>query len=246
VHFVQVERTRKTEEQPPLTEAERKDLTPGNLEMLKQWELDQLYARLSAGSLPKGPFEGRFFFPEGSPLRSLGQAVPELSRRLASVNVDLVTRVGEMFWKGKTFFPEQGVVRNIIEHGGELAPAFGVHPAALRRAEIDGRDVPLMFPARLFRGESLADPRGESIIIDYDDGPRIDGYVPAIDFLAGRKGLRIRDEIRQIRPGLYLGRAYTDQRLLLMFTLHSEFAEGQDETAESGTRENANGASAQA
>ena len=34
--------------------------------------------------------------------------------------------------------------------------------------------------------------------LDYDDGPRIDGYIPEIDFLAGRNGLRI----AQIGPAL--------------------------------------------
>jgi hypothetical protein len=115
----------------------------------------------------------------------------------------------------------------MLEHGEALALLFGVHPAALRRAYIGGREVPLMFPARLFRGESLADPRRESIIIDYDDGPQIEGYVPGVDFIASRKGLRIRDEIRQIRPGLYLGRAYADQRLLLTFTLYSAALESK-------------------
>lgn len=211
---------------PPLTAMARNELTPGNLETLKQWELDQLYARLEAGEMPRGSLEGRFFFPEGSGLKSFAQAAPALARA-AGVKLDLVARLGELFWKGKTFFPDQGVVRNILEHGEALALLFGVHPAALRRADIGGRKVPLMFPARLFRGESLADSRRESIIIDYDDGPNIDGYVPGVDFIASRKGLRIRDEIRQIRPGLYLGRAYVDQRLLLTFTLHSAALEGK-------------------
>lgn len=211
---------------PSLTERARNELTPGNLETLKQWELDQLYARLEAGATPQGPLEGRFFFPEGSGLKSFAQAAPGLARR-AGVTIDVVTRLGELFWKGKTFFPDEGVVRNVFEHGEALALLFGVHPAALRRADVGGRKVPLMFPARLYRGESLADSRRESIIIDYDDGPHIDGYVPGVDFLAGRKGLRIRDEIRQVRPGLYLGRAYADQRLLLTFTLYSAALEGK-------------------
>ena len=39
------------------------------------------------------------------------------------------------------------------------------------------------------------------------------GYQEHPDALAGRNGLRIRDEIRMIRPGFYLGRAYANQHL---------------------------------
>jgi len=42
------------------------------------------------------------------------------------------------------------------------------------------------------------------------------------DLLAGRGGLLIRDEIRMIRPGFYLGRAYINRMFLLNFTLHNE------------------------
>jgi len=47
----------------------------------------------------------------------------------------------------------------------------------------------------------------------------IDGYRKSPDSLAGRGGLRIRDEIRMVRPGLYLGRAYANRAFLLNFTL---------------------------
>ena len=35
------------------------------------------------------------------------------------------------------------------------------------------------------------------------------------DFLAGRRGLKVRDEIRMIAPNLYLGRANLEQPKLL-------------------------------
>ena len=41
------------------------------------------------------------------------------------------------------------------------------------------------------------------------------------DALAGRNGLRIRDEIRMIRPGFYLGRAYANKIFLLNFILYN-------------------------
>ncbi|MGZ8268542.1 MAG: hypothetical protein ACXW20_12865, partial [Burkholderiales bacterium] len=36
------------------------------------------------------------------------------------------------------------------------------------------------------------------------------------------RGLRVRDEIRMVRPGFYLGRAYLDKVFLLTFTLYSK------------------------
>jgi len=205
------------------------ELTPGNLETLKQWELDQLYTQLEAGPIPDGPYEGRFFFPEGAGLRSFAEAVPGLGVQLAGLGLRRVEQLGGLLWKGKVFFAQQGLLRNIIENAERVVPLFGVHPSALRHTEVDGREVALMFPARLGYGQSLSDPARQSIIIDYDDGARIEGYLPRVDFLAARSGLRIRDEIRRIRPGLYLGYAYTDQRLLLMFTLYSARAEVQGE-----------------
>jgi hypothetical protein len=84
--------------------------------------------------------------------------------------------------------------------------------------------VALLFPADLYCGESLYDPRRESVIIDYADTDQIEGYVEEIDHLAGRDALAIRDEIRMVRPGFYLGRAYARGRLLLTFTLYQEEA----------------------
>ena len=40
--------------------------------------------------------------------------------------------------------------------------------------------------------------------------------------LAGREGLEIRDEIRMVRPGFYLGRAYIKKVFALNFTLYNK------------------------
>ena len=49
--------------------------------------------------------------------------------------------------------------------------------------------------------------------------PAIDGYRRVPDALAGSEGLDIRDEVRQVRAGLYLGRAYFRTIFRLNFTL---------------------------
>jgi hypothetical protein len=79
-----------------------------------------------------------------------------------------------------------------------------------------------MFPARLYCGQSLLDSRRESIIIDYAFSDELPGYREKPDFLAGRNGFQIRDEIRMVRPGFYLGRAYAGKVFLLNFVLYNE------------------------
>ena len=44
----------------------------------------------------------------------------------------------------------------------------------------------------------------QSIVIDYTEGPKIEGYREVPDKLVGPEGLNIRDEIRFVRPGFYL------------------------------------------
>ena len=44
-------------------------------------------------------------------------------------------------------------------------------------------------------------------------------YEPRVDILAAASMLEVRDEIRMVRPGLYLGRAYLGRIFLLNFTL---------------------------
>ena len=58
------------------------------------------------------------------------------------------------------------------------------------------------------------------MIIDYAYTDDIKGYMERPDSLAGRRGIAIRDEIRMVRPGFYLGRAYANRAFLLNFTLY--------------------------
>ena len=99
---------------------------------------------------------------------------------------------------------------------------------AENRDEVLGREVGLLFPAKLYCGRSLLDDRRESIIIDYADNDQIDRYIDKVDKLVGRKGLQIRDEICMVRPGLYLGRAYFGTIFGLNFVLHNEDVETRE------------------
>ena len=205
----------------PIMLNELTKVTPKYLAGLNQEELDQLYARLSSGPVPDGPFDGEIVFPRGS---SGKLRVAEIIGGLKGLGVNfkgkLLETAGEALWKGKVFYRDERVLRNRIEDLSVLKPVLGA--GSLTKIDVDGKDAWLLFPAKLYCGQSLIDSRRESIIIDYAFTDDIPGYREKPDFLAGRRGLKVRDEIRMVRPGLYLGRAYMDHAFILNFVLYSK------------------------
>jgi hypothetical protein len=93
---------------------------------------------------------------------------------------------------------------------------------SIAKTRVGNSEQWLLFPAKLYCGQSLLDGRRESIIIDYAFTDTLPGYREKPDFLAGRNGLQVRDEIRMVRPGFYLGRAYIGRVFLLDFTLYNK------------------------
>ncbi|NJM29439.1 MAG: hypothetical protein HC855_04400 [Rhizobiales bacterium] len=245
VDFAELERTK------PLTREERARLTPANLAGLSQEEVDQIYGRLSAGPIPDGYWDGGLFFPRGSGGKTrMGEIIGSVLGEIVNEKVQFAERIGHGLWQGKFFFKEQGVLRNAIQDL-KLFEILIDDPTKVPKAEIPAKgwrswisstsDVWQLFPAKLHCGQSLLDGRRESVIIDYAYTDDVDGYQELPDSLAGRRGLRIRDEIRMVRPGFYLGRAYADRIFLLNFTLYDPaiaeagmqgFLNGEDITEE--------------
>ena len=212
----------RVENRHPLSEQHRAALTPQNLATLNQEELDQIYARLSAGPIPDGPYQGSVIFADGGGLRRLKEILGGVKGFAADLGVDKLEHVAEALWKGKVFYRDQMELRNQITKRRTIARLLDADLSKMRTADINGRKVGLLFPAKLYCGQSLLDSRRESVIIDYSFSDDIDGYLPEIDYLGGRNGLQIRDEIRMVRPGFYLGRAYIGKIFLLNFTLSNE------------------------
>lgn len=206
----------------PLRPADLAKVTPENLEGMDQEQLDQLYARLTAGPIPDGAYDGRVLLPRGS---SGKFRAAEIAGGVAGMVLHLkglkVETIGEGLWKGKVFFRSERVLRNRIEDLGPLRTA-GLVEGEPKKHEVDGRDSWLLFPAKLYCGQSLLDSRRESIIIDYAYTDEIPGYQERPDYLAGRRGLKVRDEIRMVRPGFYLGRAYLDRVFAINFALYNK------------------------
>lgn len=203
----------------PLSDSERLLLTPQNLKALTQAEVDQIYMRLSAGPMPDGPFRGDLFFPRDrdSHARIIDRAdpAPKLPEHIAALRLE---HFGRLLWKGKVFFRKEGILRNRIEDVS-LLKLIVDDPATIPKLTFDGDTTWLLFPAKVSCAASRFDWRHPSITIDYAKGPTIEGYRHIPDDLAGEQALNILDEVRVIRPGFYLGRAYFGKRFGLNFTL---------------------------
>ena len=203
----------------PLTDAERLALTPQAMRSLTQDQVDQIYARLSAGPIPDGPFRGDLFFPRDrngrAQIREMSDASPNVLGPAAALTAE---QLGRMLWRGKVFFRSQAIVRNRIEELLILRPIVN-DVKTIPKLTFDGQTTWLLFPARLMCAESRFDATRKSIVVDYSQTAKIEGYREIPDKLAGPEALNIRDEVRVIRRGFYLGRAYFGPRFALNFTL---------------------------
>jgi hypothetical protein len=177
--------------------------------------LDRLYARLTSGPIPHGFFEGKVVLPRDNgliALKEMGIPVPSEGG---------VERFAQRMWSGKFFDNKIGFLKNRINFSGVATSP----PTSLS-------DRRMKFPAKLYCGQSLFDSRRESIIIDYKFGiqdiPDDIGSDKGVDWLAGKKGLDIRDEVRMVKPGLYLGRAYMHRFFGLYFILEYVPGTGDD------------------
>jgi hypothetical protein len=206
----------------PIPAAELARITPDYLAKLDQEQLDQIYARLPAGPIPDGAFDGRILLPRGESGKfRLSEIVGGFIGMGLHLKGLLIEDVGEALWRGKVFFRDERVLRNRIEDLSVLKK-IGLVEGEPKKMNYGGKETWLLFPAKLYCGQSLLDARRGSIIIDYFFSDEIPGYQENPDYLAGRRGLKVRDEIRMIRPGLYLGRAYLDRAFALNFTLYDK------------------------
>ena len=211
----------------PLTPEDLARITPTNVALLDQEQVDQIYARLTAGPIPDGPFDGTLFFPRGGSgkLRLseiVGGGMKGFAVNLTGAKADML---GETLWRGKVFYRGERLLRNRIEDLTTLKKIGVVDEDAanpLAKIKVDGKEQWLLFPAKLYCGQSLLDGRRESIIIDYAFSDEISGYRRMPDMLASRQGFKVRDEIRMVRPGFYLGRAYIDRAFALNFVLYNK------------------------
>lgn len=245
-------------EGPKLTEADRRSITVPYLKSLNQEKLDQLYARLVSGPIPTGNFRGSVISRNEIVLKIEDRILKEaLDKKGIWVSLakwvlgkvcgteDKIDCFAELLWSGKQFRPpnEYGEIelRNAISP--KMKWSMITRPLKLEGISHALKNVKpekfydekrlMLFPAQVYCGLSLLDARRESVIIDYAYGDDFKDFIPEVDGLVARNGSWIRDEIRMIRPGLYLGRAYVDKIFLLNFVLENKDLEnGRMDVAE--------------
>jgi hypothetical protein len=216
----------------PLSRTHLTAQSPDIVKTLPQEKLDQIYARLTAGPLPSGAYRSEIFFaPDGSLRDRLAEVVGGFEGRLVGTTIDTLLLMVRAVWTRKIFYRDQGVVRTSIENLAPLQTLLGdtetIMTATIPRQGplsyvVPDKKVWVLFPAKFYCGQSLVDGRRESIIIDYNYGEDVAGYRANPDSFTGRGGMQLRDEIRMVRPGFYLGRAYVGRVFLLNFTLYAE------------------------
>jgi hypothetical protein len=210
------------EQEFPLRPADLKNLNPKDLRVFSQEQLDQLYARLTAGPIPDGPFDGDLLRPEDAPMDRIVETVGGLKGLALKFKRAKLGILKNTLWKGKVFYRDQRILRNRVDDGEILRQLTEDDLEKVPKLPVKEKDTLLLFPAKLYCGQSLLDSRRESIIIDYAFTDEIPGYRELPDSLAGRKGFKVRDEIRMVRPGFYLGRAYLSRFFVLNFVLYNE------------------------
>lgn len=226
----------------PLSAKERASISAEQLESMTQEELDQIYLRSKAGPIVPDAYKGNVLVKDG--VVSNANLVLKDSKVMGMLNTicgtsgaeSLIKCLGEYAWGGKRVYPvdETGVfpLRNAISPTvavalkGMITPMKNMFEPSqwLMRNMEDflGDSKFMLFPGKVYCGISLIDTRREAIIIDYTWGDDYKPFVKGIDDLVGRGMMNLRDEMRMIRPGLYLGRAYTNKVFLLNFVLTSE------------------------
>ena len=213
----------RVEHELPLALADLVKLTPETFGAYDQEQIDQIYARLTAGVIPDGLFDGGPFFPKStSEERRIAEIIGGFPGIVTGAKTTKLDLLGKHLWHKKVFQRDSRLVRNRIDDRALLQKLIDGDPATVPRIRVNGREQWLIFPARLYCGQSLLDSRRESIIIDYSYANEIPGYREMPDYLAGRRGMQVRDELRMVRPGFYLGRAYLGKIFLLNFTLYNK------------------------
>jgi len=179
-----------------LTNVEK--LTLKSFDHCSQAKLDAFYKKLNAGPIiPKGVFDGKVQITQkGESERfNLVEFIRDVIPDLANEPQEWIL---EQLWGGKIFYRQTA------------------NKAVLFNRVGSSRE---MFPAHVYYGRSLFDSTRLSVVIDYSHNQNIEGYKPSIDWVVNEEGLQIRDEIRKVNEGLYLGRAYVKGKFLLNFVL---------------------------
>ena len=163
----------------PLSVAEREALTPERLAEFSQEQVDQIYGRLTAGPDPRRRRTTATSSSRAAPTARRGSERSSAARSSPASPTSACGRpkaLGRHALEGQGLLPDERLLRNRIEDLAVLAPFTGGNAEGIQKITVNGRDECLLFPAKLYCGQSLLDGRRESVIIDYVFTDELPGY----------------------------------------------------------------------
>jgi hypothetical protein len=238
----------------PLTTSQLSALKPNDFRNLTMEEFNQIYARIGSGPIPYGDYAG--YVMQKPPLyNSIKKRIFKqilLAKQFAELAKTVCGRDGEdclfeFIWKGKRFGAknemDQILAQTIFNpatsglKGPRLSNLISKFPLLEKTLDFTeglfDKGAMTMFPMNTYCGLSQVDTRRESIITDaaFGDDFGLPTYIPLRDDVISRKGLNITEEYRMVRPGLYIGKVYTNKLFLFNVVLEKTGTKTPTETA---------------
>lgn len=233
--FAEVERL------APLNRESYSLLEANDLRNLSMEEFNQVYARLSSGPMPLGDYASYVMqkpaLYQVLKKRLLKQTMSlqefaNLGRQVCKKEIE--DCLLEFIWKGKRFSAKDDMDQiksqslfNPISSGFKIS----LVPDFLKSKKLDDaidfteglfdKASLTFFPMKVYCGISQIDTRRESIIVDgaFADDFGFPSYIAARDEIVTRKRLNISEEYRLLRPGLYIGKVYSNKIFLFNVVL---------------------------
>lgn len=237
------------EKMAPLSQADLAGVQPEDVRSLTMEEFNQLYARLNTGPMPLGDYSGyilqkppifnaikKRILKQASLFPAFTQIVQKATAVLGRSPEDALF---ELIWKGKRFLAKDGMdqieTRTTFNLLSSAATKFSPgddknsFTSKLKNVFVGVSDQFSFtgLPMHVFCGISQVDTRRESIITDGAYGDDFASYktlgglvnLESINGVITRKGLNITEEYRMVRPGLYIGKAYSNKLFLFNVAL---------------------------
>ena len=198
----------------------------------RQEEIDQIYGRLTAGPIPDGAYQGDAVLCARRQPAAARSTRFSAASRAGSPATSSTSSSGSAAHCGRARWStaRPRTLRNLIE---DLAPIKGiiddvdtVPTATVPRGGLLGRFLPtttvwMLFPAKVYCGQSLARRRGGNRSSSTTPSPtRSRATARARTVSPGGTGSASATRSAWCGPGFYLGRAYANRAFLLNFTLY--------------------------
>ena len=228
----------------PLTQEQLASLNANDLRNISMEDFNQIYARLDSGPMPFGDYSA-FVLQKPTVYNAIRERVLAKTGAFAKAISFLGSACGksvedclfEFIWKGKRFYKkndmDQTMSKSTVNFVSSVLKQMARTESTVDFAEgvIDKASL-TFFPMNTYCGLSQVDTRRESIIVDGTHAQMFtESYFALIDEVVTQKGLAITEEYRMVRPGLYMGKVYTNKLFLFNVAIEKTGTSIPKETA---------------